>query len=86
MIKIIKKACDDYTKLGSNTRLIIRITTICVITLCILFIYCEKALNNPYYYELISLSEQLIPCARSFIGVGFLGIVTIGTIEKNSNY
>ncbi len=73
--------CEAYPKTGSNTRLVIRITAITVISLCFAYIFCETAVNHPKYYELLLISEELISLAKSVVGVGFLGIVLVGTAE-----
>ena len=78
----IKNIRDFYKNLSSNTRLLIRITSICVFSLLIISIYTYTATNNPYYYEFLSISEELLQVTKSVGVIGFIGTITIFSIEK----
>ncbi len=82
---IVKKACEVYRKLGSNTRLIIRITIILFYTLLFTAVYTLTATHSKIHYELLLLTDPLIECAKSVCGIGFLGIVVSGIAEGKQN-
>ena len=79
----LKKAYESYRELGTYTRLFIRITLILFFSLTLAFIYTITATHSENHYELLLLSDELLQCAKSVPGIGFLGIVIIGSTEKN---
>ncbi len=76
----LKNTYKSYKEIGKYTCLFAKTTIISVICLIIAFIYCE----NATHYELLLISDDLLALSKSLIGVGFLGIMIIGTIETNS--
>ena len=82
----IKKAWDDYLKLGTNTRLIIRITLILFFSLCFAVIYTYNATHSSNHYELLLLCDMLFESTKSVSGIGFLGIVITGLVEKTTQH
>ena len=78
----IKRAWDDYLKLGTNTRFIIRTTLILFFSLCFAVVYTYNSTHSSSHYELLLLCDTLFECTKSVSGIGFLGIVITGLIEK----
>lgn len=81
MIKI-KKAYADYLSLGSNTRLIIRLTLILFYSLFFACIYSLTATHSENHYELLLLSDSLLEAAKSVCGIGFIGMLIVGVAEE----
>ncbi|MBQ8183689.1 MAG: hypothetical protein IJ025_07330 [Clostridia bacterium] len=82
MIKDIKNIRAFYRTLGSNTRLVIRISFITVICTILTAIYTYTATDNSNYYTLLTISDDLLELARSFTFVGFISTLAVGYIEK----
>ena len=82
MIQEFKNMRAVYQKLGSNTKLVIRITLICVITLLSLAIYTYTASDNPLYYEFLTICDELLNVTKSIAIIGFIGTLAFGYIEK----
>lgn len=81
----LKKACEGYRSLGTNTRLIIRITLILILSLLTATMYALTATHAENHYELLLLTDELIQCAKSIAGIGTLGIIIVGITEEKSN-
>lgn len=79
-----KKAYECYRSLGSNTRLIIRITMILFFTLIFASAYTLTATHSENHYELLLLTDSLIEGAKSVSGIGFIGMLIVGVTEGNS--
>ncbi len=84
MTQKIKNMRQFYRTLGSNTRLAIRITFISILTLLCIAVYTHTATSNPFYYEFLSICNDLLSVTKSVAVVGFLGTITVFGIEKNN--
>lgn len=71
-----------YKCLGSNTRFMIRVTLITILTLLCTAIYTYTATSHPLYYEFLSMCDELLSTARSVAAVGFLGVPGVYALEK----
>ncbi len=89
MINKIKNVKTFYRSLGSNTKLIIRITLICVITLILMSVYAYTATHSPFHYELLLICDDLLEVTKSVAVVGLLGTLMFSYLErepeKNNN-
>lgn len=84
MTEKIKNMKLFYKTLGSNTRLAIRMTIISISTLLCISIYTYTATHNPFYYEILSISYDLLNVIKSVAAVGFIGtMILFGLEEKN---
>lgn len=77
----LKKAYEGYRSLGSNTRLIIRITLILFFTLILASAYTLTATHAENHYELLLLTDGLVESAKSVSGIGFIGMLIVGVAE-----
>ncbi len=77
----IKKAWESYLQLGTNTRLVIRITLVMFFSIWLTAIYALTASYADNYYELLLLADDLIECAKSISGTGFLCVIITGIAE-----
>ncbi len=83
MMQKIKNVRTFYQSLGSYTRLAIRITFICILTLLCVAVYTYTATSNPFYYEFLSICDDLLSVTKSVGVVGFVGTMIFAYIEKN---
>ncbi len=79
---MIKNLHEIYNKLNTNTKLILRITMITFFCSIIGAMYSHTATHMDNYYRLLIISEDLLNVAKSTIGIGFIGTLTAGIIEK----
>lgn len=84
MIKELKDIKNFYRTLGSNTRLMIRITFISVICLTLTAIYAYTATDNPFHYELLRISDDLLEVTKSVAVIGLLGTLIFSYLEKEA--
>lgn len=84
MIKELKNIKNFYRTLGSNTRLMIRITLISVICLTLTAIYAYTATDNPSHYELLRISDDLLEVTKSVAIIGLVGTLGFGYVEKET--
>lgn len=82
MTKHIKSIKSFYKKLGSNTKFIIRITSIAYICLVIAAIGANYAVGTDIHYELLSEIDGILSAAKSVIFIGFFGAVVFHKIES----
>ena len=83
MTEKIKNMRTFYKTLGSNTRLAIRITLISIFTLLCISIYTYTATHNPFYYEILSISYDLLSVIKRVAAIGFVGTMILFGLEKN---
>ena len=84
MIKDIKNIRSFYRTLGTNTRLAVRISFITVTCTLLTAIYAYTATDNPHYYNLLSISDDLLELTRTFAFIGFTGTLVVGYAEGNA--
>ena len=80
----IKKSWVSYKKLGTNTRFIIRVTLIVFTTLLLSVVYLYNASHLSNHYELLLITDDLIECAKTTSGIGFMGMLIVGAMESNT--
>lgn len=83
MIQEIKNIRLFYKGLGSNTRLVIRVTLITVFTLLCTAIFTYSSTDHPLYYEFLSTCDELLNVTKSVAAVGFVGALGINCLEAN---
>lgn len=71
-----------YKTLGSNTRLVIRITIITVICTILAAIYAYTATHSPNYFNLLRISDDLLELTRSFALLGFATTLVVDYKER----
>ncbi len=84
MIQQMKKLHGFYRTLGTNTRLVIRVTFISIITLLVISVYTYTSTNNPFYYEFLTICDELLNVTRSVAVVGFVGTLLFGYLERDN--
>ena len=82
MIKKLNDIKKFYKTLGSNTRLMIRISVISVTVLIIMAIYSYTATYNENYYELLKIADDLLECTKSVAVTGFMGVLMCSYLEN----
>lgn len=80
----VKQAWKSYLELGANTRLVIRIILTLFFTLIFTAVYLYNASHLQNHYELILLADELIECAQSLTGTGFICVIFTGLTEYHT--
>ena len=79
---MIKSINEIYNKMSTKTRLILRISMITFFCAILGAMYSHTASHMENYYRLLIVSEELLNVAKSTMGIGFIGTLTAGVIEK----
>ncbi len=82
MLERLQNIKNFYKTLGSNTKLMIRITFITVICLLLAAIYAYTATHTPFHFELLKISDDLLECTKSVAVIGFTGTLILNGLEK----
>lgn len=82
MINEIKNIREFYRTLGSNTRLVIRISIITISCTLLAAIYAYTATHSPNYFNLLRISDDLLELTRALAFLGFACTLIVGYAEK----
>lgn len=82
MTKHIKNIKSFYKTLGSNTKLVIRISLITFFWLIIFAIAANYAVESRIHYELLLEIDGILSAAKSIIFIGLFGALFLHKLEN----
>ncbi len=84
-MKTIKKAYKDYLEAGTFTRFTAKLTVLTCLTLLALIILFYLWSGHPKHYEMLLMCDELFTAFKSISGIGIIGTIVVGCIEKSTN-